>query len=329
MNNSYDFRVGFQSFQLMPPSGTPKGLESFRWTMEECERLGARATSLFPHMIPDDLTPGVLSEMAAIAREKDVKILIYPFTVWGLAGLPLKCDSWGPFGAAVKANGPDDIPHTAAARAGVEKMIKIAEALGSDILCGGYGHVNVATSRYNKEYPYSEQRKFVIANLKELARILEGTGIIFAYENHCDFTGKEIASIIEDVGSDNIKALYDFGNAAVICADPMEDVDYLAPYAVAAHFKDFKVINNPHRTKEYPCVPMCVTGCYLGEGFIDFDVILQAIIDKAPNPRGMCLLAEPAYQLPTNDEEKNDRVEFNRRITRQYAAKMLEIVQKF
>ena len=139
----------------------------------------------------------------------------------------------------------------------------------------------------------------------------------------------EIASVIETVASDNVKALYDFGNGAVACCDPMEDLEYLAPYAVAAHFKDFAVVDNPLRTKTYPDMPMVFAGCYLGDGIIDFERILAALIEKAPEPHGMCLLAEPAFKLPTNDAERDDRVEYNRKISRQYVAKMLEIVEKF
>ena len=108
-----------------------------------------------------------------------------------------------------------------------------------------------------------------------------------------------------------------------------EDLAYLAPYAVAAHFKDFAVVDNPLRTKLYPDMPLTVTGCYLGDGFIDFERILRTLIEKAPHPRGMMLLAEPAYKLPTNDAERDDRVEYNRKISRQYVAKMLEIVERF
>lgn len=43
----------------------------------------------------------------------------------------------------------------------------------------------------------------------------------------------------------------------------------------------------------------------------------------------MPLLAEPAFKLPTNDAERDDRVEYNRKISRQYVAKMLEIIESF
>lgn len=329
MGNSYDFRVGFQPFNLMPPDGTPSGMDSFKWTMEECERLGARATSLFPNLIPKDLSADTLSEMRAMAQEKDVELILYPFTVWGLAGLPLVVDNWGAAGMAMGVSDGSQAPDPAVARKGVERTVMLAKALGARFLCSGYGHNNVATSRWNKKYPFSEQKKFIVANLKEAARILEGTGLTFAYENHCDFNGREIASIIEEVASPNVMALYDFGNGAIACCDAMEDVDYLAPYAVAAHFKDFAVVDNPLRTKEYPDMPIVTTGCYLGEGYIDFDHILKTIIEKSPNPHGMPLLAEPAFKLPTNDEERNNRTEYNRKISRQYVAKMLEIVERY
>lgn len=329
MGNSYDFRVGFQPFNLMPPDGTAPGMASYIWTLEECSRLGARAISLFPNLIPKELTADTLSEMRSMAQERDVELIVYPFTVWGLAGLPLRVDSWGAAGALMGVSAPDDAPDPALARRGVESTVKLALALGCRFLCSGYGHSNVATSRYNKEYPFSEQRKFIEANLTVLADMLEGTGLTFAYENHCDFNGREIASVIEAVGSKSIMALYDFGNGAVACCDPMEDLSYLAPYAVAAHFKDFAVEDNPLRTKLYPDMPLRVTGCWLGDGFIDFELILKTLIEKSPNPHDMPLLAEPAFKLPTNDSERDDRVEYNRRISRQYVAKMLEIVEKF
>lgn len=329
MGNSYDFRVGFQPFNLMPPDGTPPGMESFRWTIEECGRIGARAISLFPNLIPKELSASVLGEMKAMAAEKDVSFILYPFTIWGLAGLPMRVASFGAAGKLMGAEKPEDVPDAAAARRGVENTMRLAEALGVEILCVAYGQSTVATSRWNKQFPFSEQKKFIVANLRELAKILSGTPFTAAYENHCDFNGREIAQIIEETDSEQVRSLYDFGNGAVACCDPMEDLEYLAPYAVAAHFKDFAVVDNPLRTKLYPDMPLRMTGCYLGDGFIDFERILRTLIEKAPHPRGMMLLAEPAFKLPTNDAERDDRVEYNRKISRQYVAKMLEIVERF
>lgn len=317
MNNQNGFRVGFQPFMLMPPQDVAAPMDKYKWTLDECRRLGAKAISFMPYFIPEGASLDTFKEMAAMAKEADVSMIIYPFTMWGVAGLPRL------------AAGQTDAPNAAEARAGVEKMMGLAGIFGSDIFCMGYGQLNVATSRYNKQFPLSEQRKFIVANLKVMADMLKGTNIKLAYENHVDFTGKEIAGIIEEVASSNVGSLYDFGNAALIGADPMEDAQYLAPYAVAAHFKDFKAMDNPLKTDTWPDMPIRIYGSYVGEGFIDFDVILQTIIDKAPNPKGMLLLAEPAFILPETDEEKADLKEFDRKVTRQYVTKMLEIVQKF
>lgn len=320
MNNEYGFRVGFQPFMLTPPAGTPAGMAQYQWTLDECERLGARAISFMPYFIPEGAGPDTLKEMAAMAKEKDVKMIMYAFTTWALAG---KCEPLA--GTAL-----GQLTDPAAARAGVEKMVGLAKIFGADVLCSGYnGSLVVRASRWSKEFPFSEQRKHIIKCLKEMSKILDGTGLVFGFENHCDFTGKEMAGMIEEVGENNIRIQYDFGNGAIACCDPMEDVSYLAPYTVSAHFKDFKVIDNPLKTDTWPDMPMRTTGCYLGEGIIDFDVILQAIIDKAPDPRGLCLLAEPAFQLPETEEEKNDLKEFDRKVTRQYVKKMQEIVQRF
>ena len=110
MGNSYDFRVGFQPFNLMPPDGTPPGMESFRWTIEECGRIGARAISLFPNLIPKELSASVLGEMKAMADEKDVRFILYPFTIWGLAGLPMRVASFGAAGKLMGAEKPEDVP---------------------------------------------------------------------------------------------------------------------------------------------------------------------------------------------------------------------------
>ena len=59
----------------------------------------------------------------------------------------------------------------------------------------------------------------------------------------------------------------------------------MAPWAVAAHFKDFKVIDNPIFEHLWQDMPMILGGCCLGEGFIDFDVIMKAICEKAKRKR--------------------------------------------
>ena len=72
----------------------------------------------------------------------------------------------------------------------LDKIIEICDIFGINTLGGGYGRLETKYSRYNKAVSFDEVKKFVVGNLKELGRRLEGTDIMMAYENHCDFTGR-------------------------------------------------------------------------------------------------------------------------------------------
>ncbi len=318
MNNATGFRVGFMSHCMPADKGVKNGMERYEWALAECGRLGAKAISFMPFYVPEGAGKDTLKEMAAMAKEKDVKIITGCRGMWGLKGAPALSDQPG-----------GQIKDPAEAIKAIEESIERAKIFDCEFLTGAYnGALCVRASRWSDDFTMEDHRKAIVGNLKELSKILDGTGITFALENHIDFSGKEIASFIEDVAEDNIRVQYDFGNAACIHLDPMNDVEYLAPYAVTAHFKDFKVRDNLHWLDGYPAMPQLSSGCYLGEGMVDFDVILQALIDKAPHPQGMVLLAEPAFRDP-DEEEAKDLDAYSQKICRQYVTKMLEIVQKY
>lgn len=327
MNNSRNFQVGFQQFANRCPETLKPGRESFVWYLEECRRMNAHSLSMMPvakipegekydagYLAFEDM--GYVREMASLAKEAGVHFVVYCIPLMSLAGLP----------HPVKGPGMD----AAAARRYLDKIIEICDIFGADTLGGGYGALETKFSRYNKDVPYAEVKKFAAANLKELGRALEGTNIMMAFENHCDFTGKEIAGILEEVNHPNIGGMFDIGNGAVICCDPMADVEYLAPWAVAAHFKDFKVVNNPVFEHLWQDMPMILKGCCLGEGFIDFDVIMNAICEKAKRRENMILMAEPAFILP--EERYNcleEMHEFDRKCTYQFVRFMQELVERY
>ena len=248
MNNSFNFKVGFQQFANRCPESLKPGRESFEWYINECRRMNAHSLSMMP-------------------------------------------------------------------------VEKIPEGEKYD---GGYlEFADIAVS-------FDEVKKFVVGNLKELGRCLEGTDIMMAYENHCDFTGREIASILEEVDHPNIGGMFDIGNGAVICCDPMADVEYLAPWAVAAHFKDFKVIDNPVFEHLWQDMPMILKGCLLGEGIMDFDVIMKAICEKAKRKQNMILMAEPAFILPEKHYNCLEEMhQFDRECTYQFVDFMQKLVEKY
>lgn len=328
MNNSFNFKIGFQQFANRCPETLAPGRDSFLWYIGECRRMDAHALSMLPvpgipvgekydagFLAFEDM--GYVREMAAIAKEADVHYVVYCVPCMSLAGLPHPV-------TGEKAMEP------AEARRYLDKIIEICGIFGANTLSGGYGKLETRYSRYNKKLRYDEVKKFVCANLRELGRALEGTDIMMAYENHCDFTGSEIAGILEETGHPNIGGMFDIGNGAVICCDPMADVETLAPWAVAAHFKDFKVVDNPVFEHLWQDMPMILKGCRLGEGIIDFDVVMGAICEKAKRKENMILMAEPAFILPERPYNCLEEMhEFDRKCTYQFVSYMQELVKRY
>ena len=92
----YDFRVGFQPFNLMPPDGyTPAGMESFQ--MDDRGEPPYRCKSVFavPESAPKEITSATLSEMAAMARETTSSSFSTrsPFGDW--PACRSRVDAWG------------------------------------------------------------------------------------------------------------------------------------------------------------------------------------------------------------------------------------------
>lgn len=325
MKNSHHFIVGYQQFAMLPPDGVT-GMDAYRWMLENCKQIGAHAVTLAPVLeTPEDWDvaavdvrdKGRLQEMAAMAKEADVHFIMTLRAAMSLSGKE------HPLSGAVAQVDP------AYARRWAEKAVEAAEIFGVDTFGCSYGRLQTQLTRYNKAVPYQQVKEFVKGNLTELAQILRGTGMVAAYENHCDFKGKEIAQILEEVNAPEIGSLYDIGNGATICCDAMDDVDALAPWAVAAHFKDFKMVNNSAFRQDWQDMPMILKGCLLGEGYLDFDVIMKAIIEKAPKKKDMILLAEPAFILPETEEDRKDIKEFDRKCSRQFVRFMLDLVDRY
>lgn len=136
MNNSKNFRVGFQQFANRCPETLKPGRESFVWYLEECKRMGAHSLSMMPvakipegekydagYLAFEDM--GHVREMAALAKEADVHFVVYCIPMMSLAGLT----------HPVKGPGME----SAAARKYLDKILEICDIFGADTLGGGYG----------------------------------------------------------------------------------------------------------------------------------------------------------------------------------------------
>ena len=117
-------------------------------------------------------------------------------------------------------------------------------------------------------------------NIRELGQSAAGLDMVIVLENPGDGqanvmdSGKPAADLIEEIGQDNVKINYDFGNLLSHCFEkirPEEDFQYVRQSAVHYHIKD---------------VASDDAGWYfteIGQGTIDYRSILKELADL-PDP---------------------------------------------
>lgn len=107
-----------------------------------------------------------------------------------------------------------------------------AKAIGADVMRV------VGSSLMYRHEPHEPQIKALIKMFKKAVKIAEDHGVKLAVENHIDFTAKEILQLIEGVDSKYFGLNFDTGNFLRLLDDPVEGMEYLAPYVLATHVKD-------------------------------------------------------------------------------------------
>lgn len=136
--------------------------------------------------------------------------------------------------------------------------------------------------RWLKEPPLAVQLERLAAALGRLAPVAEEHGIKLAVENHADYRGHELASVLERVGSPAVGAKLDTGNALAAVEDATDAAKALAPFTFATHVKDVRVESEPgNRGLELRglCVMQEVA---LGEGHVDFPAVLAVLAERGP-----------------------------------------------
>ena len=101
----------------------------------------------------------------------------------------------------------------------------------------------------NAGWPEPEWKQEVITRMRELARMAEDGGVVLAHEN-CDGWGaqgpQQSLELLEQVGSENLKLLWDTGNAVAHGQDPWEFYLGIREHVVYVHIKD-AVLNEDGR----------------------------------------------------------------------------------
>ncbi|MEM2960712.1 MAG: sugar phosphate isomerase/epimerase family protein [Candidatus Bathyarchaeia archaeon] len=139
-----------------------------------------------------------------------------------------------------------------------------------------------------------EARRRWVQGIRSCASVAESYGVIYALENVGQpfaETGKQLASIIDEVNSSAVKAYYDPGNAVYHKLDPLEDIKALGRRISQVHIKD-------------------PGGNLLGEGRMDIRSVIEALKDIDFN--GWFILETPATQDPLKAGKKN--LEFLRKL---------------
>jgi sugar phosphate isomerase/epimerase len=193
------------------------------------------------------------------------------------------------------------------ARAALVESIRASKDLGGPVLRTAYGDQTVARTRFAPR-PLAEHLDSLKANLKEAAKIAQSEDIVFAVENHTDFSGRDWDAVFSDVDSEHVRCAVDTGNGLTIFSDPAEDAAALARWAVTTHIKDMRVIENPRPAVGMsPQVPFGLVGCPIGEGNIDLRAIVRRLVSASPLQDRLPLIVEPSWPSGATQANLADR----------------------
>jgi sugar phosphate isomerase/epimerase len=116
--------------------------------------------------------------------------------------------------------------------------------------------------------PPPEEIKRII---KEFVPELENSKIKLGIENHDRFKAKELAAMIEEIGSSQVGVCLDCVNS-MGAGEGLEFVaGVLAPYTINLHIKDFTVQRLPHK------MGFTVTGTEAGKGMTNLPLLLDLL----------------------------------------------------
>nr|WP_275983676.1 sugar phosphate isomerase/epimerase family protein [Paenibacillus hamazuiensis] len=275
-------KVGFTGSFYPVPDGVDQEAAA-EWQLRRAAELGCEVLQV--RHLPKERSG--LEELGRLAQSLAVELEMSVPGAFGLAG---------PFAD------PD-------AKAMFVQGMEQAKLLGMPVVRTAYGRLKAATSRFNRSMSVRDHLDALLPSLKEAARIAGDAGILLAVENHCDFTGRELAHLLDAVDSPLVGAALDTANGFTVFCDPNEDIEALAPYAFTTHMKDMVVVDSPVRG----LIPFTAFGCPLGSGHVDIPRALQLLAGSSPHAEGLHLIIEPGWMRWEQDRDvKEQEAEFFR-----------------
>jgi sugar phosphate isomerase/epimerase len=111
-------------------------------------------------------------------------------------------------------------------------------------------------------------------NIEKLVPFLEENSVTLAIENHDFYYLKEIAEIVENINSPNVRVCLDPVNNLGLGESLDETLHALAKYTVSFHCKDYTITRKPSK------MGFDVVGAPLGTGLLDMELCYQLLDDQ-------------------------------------------------
>jgi sugar phosphate isomerase/epimerase len=207
-----------------------------------------------------------------------------------------------------------------AAAAELRDQVAAGKAVGMTVLRSGYGRLTLETTRYAAERNADQQLEHMVACLREAAKVAEEFEMPLAVENHCDFTGRELAGVLREVDSEWIGCAMDTANGFTVYCDPNDDIEALAEFTFTTHMKDMKMVPSPMKG----LVPIVPKGCELGEGHVDLVRAARLFAERSPRAEGLHLITEAGWE--TFDPEADNATDLKKALLEQGVSYLTELV---
>ncbi len=146
----------------------------------------------------------------------------------------------------------------------MEEMLRVAARLGARSLR--------TYTRHGGTVP--QMMEATTRDLAAVVSLAADLGVVIVLENHEDFTGPELARIVEAVDHPNLKILYDYGNSQMVLEDPEAALEAVLPHVHSVHFKDHVMVRPDHAGR------LTVAGVPVGEGFLPLDRLTRRLLDQ-------------------------------------------------
>jgi sugar phosphate isomerase/epimerase len=204
--------------------------------------------------------------------------------------------------------------------ADLRDQVAAGKAVGMTVLRSGYGRLTLATTRYAAERNADQQLSHMVACLREAAKVAEEYEMPLAVENHCDFTGRELAAVLSEVDSEWIGCAMDTANGFTVYCDPNDDVEALAEFTFTTHMKDMKMVPTPMKG----LVPIVPKGCELGAGHVDLLRAVRLFAERSPRARNLHLITEAGWE--TFDPDADNATDLKKALLEQGVRYLTDVV---